>query len=99
MTTEVSTATRSASLILAALAAWLIYGVGLIAPLTPSEGLPSPLEFVVFVGVPISLLVIVTRLARSKTIRVLAVIQTGIILAITSWLLGLQTGIWRALFL
>jgi hypothetical protein len=43
---DVTTAT------LASIAGWLLFGVGVVAPLTPSEGRPGVLALLIFVGAP-----------------------------------------------
>ena len=85
-------------LLLATVAAWLIYAAGLIAPLTPSDSYPSAKALLVFLAAPVVLLVFVARSTRSRALRILALIQAATILAITTWLLALYAGFWQALF-
>jgi len=47
-----------------------LFGVGLISPLTPSEGMPTLVDVVVFVGVPIVLLLGAALLARDILARI-----------------------------
>jgi hypothetical protein len=89
---------RPLFLLVATLAAWLIYAVGLIARLTPSEGYPSAKALVMFLGGPVVLLVFVARHSRIRAIRVLSLLQVATILAISTWLLALQAGLWQTLF-
>jgi hypothetical protein len=49
--------------------AWLIFAVGLISPLTPSEGDPRPGDIAGFVGVPVLLLVTSVRKCRTWPAR------------------------------
>ena len=46
---------RSLLLAAANLMALLIYAVGLVSPLTPSEGSPSLLVILMFVGIPVTI--------------------------------------------
>ena len=89
-----STSLRSSGLIMAAIGAWFIFGVGLIEPLTPSEDMPGASEILVFVGGPIALLALVSRKARTGLMRIAAVVQGSVIVAITIWLLGIQARLW-----
>jgi hypothetical protein len=91
-------AVRPWVLLLASLAAWLIYAAGLIAPLTPSDGYPSAKALVVLLGGPVVLLVFVARNTRSRAVRIASLVQAATILAITTWLLALYAGLWQALF-
>ena len=68
--------------------AWLILGVGLLSPLTPSEGLPGLPEIGVFVGLPISLLALAAVLTKGRLLRVFALLQAGAVIAIATWLFG-----------
>lgn len=89
-----STSRRSSGRIVAAIGAWFIFGVGLIEPLTPSEGLPGAAEILVFVGGPLALLALLARMARTGRTRIAAVVQGSVIVAITMWLLGIQARLW-----
>jgi len=46
---------RAVALLSAAFASLVVFGFGLIAPLTPSEGVPSAWEILIFLGVPLLL--------------------------------------------
>jgi hypothetical protein len=81
---------RNAGLLLAACSAWLIFSVGLIAPLTPSEGMPHPIEILAFVGLPIALLSLVVAYARTRAAKIAALLQVAAILMITAWVLATQ---------
>lgn len=50
-----------------------IFAIGLVAPLTPSEGLPSMPTLAVFVGIPLALLAAAAYRARSTPGRVMCV--------------------------
>jgi len=85
---------RSAGLVLASFAAWLVFAVGLIAPLTPSEGMPHLTEILMFVGLPVSLLALVGNRARTQLVRVASWVQGFLIFGIAGSVLGHQTGLW-----
>jgi len=72
------------------LAALLIYAVGLIAPLTPSEGLPSLMDIVVFVGIPVALLFWCIRASRSRLIALIVGLQIATVLFFSASLLQMQ---------
>lgn len=67
-----------------------LYVLGLIAPLTPSEGVPELLDVLLFAALPVVLLAIGTVVARSAVLRLLLVIEAGGIVAFTLHLLRLQ---------
>jgi protein-S-isoprenylcysteine O-methyltransferase Ste14 len=52
-----------------------IFGVGLLSPLTPSEGCPTLADWMLFVVLPLVLLGIVARAAPRLAIRLLAILQ------------------------
>jgi len=85
---------RSFGLVMAGMTAWFIFAVALIAPLTPSEGMPSVAAVVVFVGLPLGLLALVAVKARTGFMRTAAIVQGGVIIAITTWLLGALARWW-----
>jgi hypothetical protein len=68
----------------------LVYGVGLISPLTPSEGVPSFGDVLIFVILPIVLLGSSLALTRGWLARILVTIQMVAVIGFTSWLLWLQ---------
>jgi hypothetical protein len=68
----------------------LVYGVGLISPLTPSEGVPSFGDVLIFVILPIVLLGSSLTLTRGWLARILVTIQMVAVIGFTSWLLWLQ---------
>jgi hypothetical protein len=74
------------------LLAWGVFGVGLLGPLTPSEGAPRPLEIGVFAAGPVALLGGAFAAAKHWAATVLAVLGIGTIVAATAWLLRLQHG-------
>ena len=67
----------------------LVYVVGLIGPLTPSESRPRFLELIVFVGCPIGLLLVSFVIARRLVPRLVASVGIVDITGFTGWLLWL----------
>ncbi len=72
---------------------WMICGVGLISPLTPSEGIPSTFDLFFFFGVPILILGYCWYKCSSFWTKALIVIQSAVIISFTCWLLSLQLGL------
>jgi hypothetical protein len=68
-----------------------VYALGLLAPLTPSEGLPS-VPVLLFVGLPVLLLGGCIRVAGAKWWAGFFGLQILAILAFTAYLLLLQSG-------
>jgi hypothetical protein len=74
-------------LILGAAIAWLLFALGLLSPLTPSEGYPRLIDIVMFVGVPVLLLGFVAyRLRRSLALG-FVLLQLLSVVGISTWLL------------
>lgn len=86
---------RSLLLELANLVALIVYAVGLIAPLTPSEGVPSLPVILPFVGLPVVLLGWCIRACGSRLGAVFFGVQLAAILAFSTLLLLLQSGALR----
>jgi hypothetical protein len=78
--------------ILSCLSAWVIFGMGLMAPLTPSEGTPGPVDLTVFLGVPLVLFIWSWFVCSAARARVLILLQIIIFAASSVWLLSLQFG-------
>ena len=74
-------------LVLGAVLAWSLFAVGLLSPLTPSEGYPSLIDIVVFVGVPVLLLGLVAYRLRRPLARGLVLLQLLCIVGVSGWLL------------
>ena len=62
--------------------AWCLFGVGLISPLTPSEGHPALVVVAVFIGVPVALFTMIGLRSRDGVTRTLAALQFGAVLYI-----------------
>ena len=76
--------------VLMGLIAIMIYGTGLIAPLTPSEGGPSLSTILIFVGIPLILIVGGTLITRSLFLKGILIIEALLIIAFTINLLIFQ---------
>jgi hypothetical protein len=69
-----------------------LYGLGLISPLTPSDGRPSILESLIFAGVPSAIVVLSVYRANSPVLKVALSLYATAILAFTTWVLAIQIG-------
>lgn len=72
--------------------AFLIFGAGLLSPLTPSTGMPSIGSLITFVGLPLVLMLNAWRHYTQKISKWAVVLQAMGILGFTGWLLLLQVG-------
>jgi hypothetical protein len=68
----------------------LVFSLGLLSPLTPSYGVPRPVDVILFVGVPIMLVAAAFAFSRWWQAKLLAIAELGTILATASWLFWLQ---------
>ena len=57
------------------LISWLLLGVGVLSPLTPSEGRPGATEMVVFAVLPVALQLLAARITGSFLLRVAVLLQ------------------------
>ena len=85
MEASVNPRLRSAGLVFAAALAWFIFVLGLIGPLTPSEGSPPPRALAVFIGIPVLLFIVGGLVARTTLARVAFVLQAAALAALTVW--------------
>jgi hypothetical protein len=85
MEAAVNARLRSAGLVFAAALAWFIFMLGLIGPLTPSEGSPLPRALAVFIGIPELLFIVGGLVARTTLARVAFVLQAAALAALTVW--------------
>ncbi len=76
---------RRAGFVFAAALAWFTFILGLIGPLTPSEGPPPPRALAVFIGIPVLLFIVGGLVARTTLARVAFVLQAAAIAALTVW--------------
>jgi len=83
---------RSFLIMAANFIALLIYAVGLIAPLTPSEGLPSLIEIFVFVGGPVAILGWCIYTCASRVTALFFGLQLAVVLVFSATLLYGQLG-------
>jgi hypothetical protein len=74
------------------LLALVLYGMGILAPLTPSEGMPSFWELLLFVGIPMVLLLYSWHICSSKVAKISVAFQATVIAGFTMWLLLLELG-------
>jgi hypothetical protein len=82
---------KTAAIVFGIIFATIIYGVGLVAPLTPSEGVPILWELLVFVIVPCAVLVACAFSVNSRPVKALLVIQAFLFVGFSIWLLYLQS--------
>ena len=61
---------------------WLLFGVGLLSPLTPSQGNPRWYEVVIFLGVPVLTLLAIIIFGAPRWVRVAAVVETILLVCI-----------------
>ena len=78
---------RHVALGLAAVIAVVIFAIGLIAPLTPSEGRPSLPTLALFVALPLGLLSFAGYRARSMPARVVFAMLSAAVAVVSLWLL------------
>ncbi|NOT11953.1 MAG: hypothetical protein HOP23_09000 [Methylococcaceae bacterium] len=83
---------RSLLLAAANLMALLIYAFGLVAPLTPSEGSPSLVAILMFVGIPVAILAWCVRACDSRIAALFFGLQLVAVLGFAASLLFLQVG-------
>ncbi len=84
--------TRTEVLGVANVLAPLLYGIGLISPLTPSEGRPGLGEVVVFVAIPLLVILYTVAVVRIALIRAVLLLEAGIIVGLTVLVLRVQAG-------
>jgi hypothetical protein len=71
------------------LVAAILFGVGLLAGLTPSEGEPSLTAWVVFAIVPLGVTLLGCLVTKSWVVRALLIVEAGGIIVLTIDLVGL----------
>ncbi len=72
--------------------AWGIFVIGLISPLTPSEGHPTTLSLAAFVGLPVALFGVAGANSRERWLKISAVVQIVSVIVVSSYLVALT---WR----
>ena len=82
-------------IILGCVLSWAIYGVGLIAPLTPSEGIPSVFDLMVFVGIPLGILALCWLKCSALWAKIFVIVQGIAIIGFTCCLLVQEMGLFR----
>lgn len=81
-----------ASLVALNVVAVVLFGVGVVAPLTPSQGVPRAVDLLVFAGVPAALLLAGLVLERHRAVRALWGVQLAVLGMTLGWLVGMQSG-------
>jgi hypothetical protein len=81
--------TKKIFIILVNLTAILILVIGLISPLTPSEGTPSSIELFIFAICPILTLCLLAWFVQNKRVKIIVVVEIVIITALLIKVLGL----------
>ena len=76
-------------------AAWLIFAFGLVAPLTPSDGLPPLRALLTYAAAPLGLLSWAAAKATTTLGRLALIGQAVAMAGLFLWLLTLQAGLWR----
>lgn len=84
---------RGGGLFLGQIMAIGVFCIGLLAPLTPSEGYPSVRDLLIFAGLPSAIFLSCTWLAKSLWLRVALGIQMLAVLAITTFLIASKAGL------
>lgn len=74
------------------LLAWFSFGVGLLSPLTPSEGLPEIGMLLSFVMFPLFLLLHAWRTYERRFSKAAVALQAAVMLGAAIWLLIVQSG-------
>ncbi len=73
--------------------ALLIFGVGLLSPLTPSEGAPSIGAVITFAGLPLAFMLNAWRCYSNKAAKYAVVFQSLCVVGFTGWLILIQAGV------
>lgn len=81
--------TKTIFILLVNLMAILLLIIGLISPLTPSAGTPSPIELLIFAIFPILTLCLLAWFVKSKRVKIIVIVEIVIITALLIKVLGL----------
>lgn len=81
---------RTPALALGVVLAILMYGIGLVAPLTPSEGIPRLWELLLFLACPCVLLLVCAWASGSRLVKMLLVLLSFVFCGFGLWLLRMQ---------
>jgi len=76
--------------------AFLIFGAGLLSPLTPSTGMPAIGSLIIFVGLPLIFLLNAWRVYLHQITKYAVILQGICILGFSGWLLLLQAGVFAS---
>ena len=83
---------RVAGLAIANVLALALFAVGVLSPLTPSEGRPEVGAIAVFAGLPVATLLISAAFTKSTTAQVLVLLEAAVFVALAAAVLGIQVG-------
>jgi hypothetical protein len=75
-----------------AIASVALFIAGLLAPLTPSQGMPTAFDLIVYAALPALICIVLATQLRGGFARLLAGLLAAAIIAITGYLLALQAG-------
>ncbi len=81
---------RSTAVVVLHILGWLVFGVGLLSPLTPSEGMPTQTDLLLFAVCPVIAFAACFILSQGWAAKLWATTGIGVIVIATSWLLSLQ---------
>lgn len=70
-----------------------LFGYGLLAPLTPSRGMPTAFDVIVFAAIPALIAIVLATQLRGGFARLLAGLLAVVIAGITGYLLVLTSGV------
>jgi hypothetical protein len=76
--------------------ALLIFAFGVVAPLTPSHGVPSFWVLVVFVATPIAMVIIASRLFNWFVAKLFCYLEVAVIASCALYLVLLESGVLRS---
>ena len=76
---------RAIIIFLLAVLSTLLLLIGLMAPLTPSEGVPELSEYLVFIGLPLVFPLIGYVISKKRTERVFSIATEMIVAIIAGW--------------
>lgn len=71
----------------------LLFCMGLISTLTPSEGILGIIDLLVWLGFPLALFFHAWRTYSSNGAKISVVVQVAMVFGVTVWLLLLQSGV------
>jgi hypothetical protein len=79
-------------LVVTSLLAWMLLAVGLIAPLTPSEGHPTALAISFFYLLPVGALAVAARWSLNRAVRAVLFVELVLVLVAGGYIIHPQFG-------